>query len=879
MNKKGNVSLTMVLFALCTALVLCTAGMGGATEAQAAGGIFDGCGLYQTFQDINESWREGLITNRELVLAKVKAFYEESSGVDPTCSGEVLDYLKQEVLEDVYRLSDELSQSDKLILDSLSADLAEALERAPASSEQAQQGASVGTQTTFGRIAKALDEGTIGLKESVLLRAKLLYAPSLVPPQSGFAPKPGEAMGQGSRTNFFTDALRVKDLLNNNEKALLKSLSPNLTVILTSPAALPPYSQLTLTLAGKHNVVHYTLTGPDAVPNTKPPYASMVASYVDAAISAETKNFLAAIPEGPSGPNPGGMVQVYCLGSTNKDLMGAWGVWVPASVVPGNSQQNSGYILISSALTSGQLQPVVYHEYFHGIQAAYNAYMDAWFKEGTANWAEGVYCGSAACWKDVAAFYIGPDSIFKKPNNNLWIVDGDREYSTSALAFFLGGKYGGYKFILADFQNSPSQNDAVLNLQATLARQSGAPAFVDVYEQFLIALYNKDISSIKSYMPEVTLQMIYDDYGQTDQNTGVYLLGAEFYQLKPPDAPKNQGPFIAWLTPAGSVGSPVGILAGKGSQAPSNTTTAPPNPEPTSYLPNAKQEAVYIATDVTYTNKSDTAQRPYLATLITPYVKITDVTMTPSSPVQSGTPVNINANYTLLGTLQGQQFGVQVTTNQTYNGKSSTTGGPYSLLYGYQESAFPFTPGAAGTYNLTLQMSVPQDSWDIDQVTSTSQKLTLVATSASTPPSVNPQTSSCGVPGTAGCYSSACCPGGSFYGQCSNEYGLSFTGYVCGDPGATVTYGVTPSNFQSLTTFPQAQCGWDAGSGGTTCVRGTGQPACVNISFTGTALGDPLCDTDTMNVWVEVKNPSGQSSGQVFMYPACCTSGVCATCP
>jgi hypothetical protein len=93
--------------------------------------------MYRTFNDINDAWREGSITNRDLVLAKAKAFYEESSGVDPTCSAEVLDDLKNEVLEDVYRLSHELLQSDKLYLVSLSEDFARALERAPVSSEQA----------------------------------------------------------------------------------------------------------------------------------------------------------------------------------------------------------------------------------------------------------------------------------------------------------------------------------------------------------------------------------------------------------------------------------------------------------------------------------------------------------------------------------------------------------------------------------------------------------------------------------------------------------------------------------------------------------------------------------------------------------------------
>jgi hypothetical protein len=196
MRKKGDISLTMALALLCTALILCTAGMGGASEAPPAGGPFDGCAMYRTFNDIGAAWREGLITNRDLVLAKTKAFYEERSGVDPTCSTEALEDLKQEVLEDVYRLSHELHQSDKLHLRSLSVDLAEALDRKSVSSVQAQHGTPVDHPTTFERIARALDEGRIGLKESVFLRAELLFAPRMVPPQSKFSPRPGEKVAE-----------------------------------------------------------------------------------------------------------------------------------------------------------------------------------------------------------------------------------------------------------------------------------------------------------------------------------------------------------------------------------------------------------------------------------------------------------------------------------------------------------------------------------------------------------------------------------------------------------------------------------------------------------------------------------------------------------
>jgi hypothetical protein len=109
-----------------------------------------------------------------------------------------------------------------------------------------------GAQTTFGRIAKALDEGRIGLKESVLLRAKLFYAPRLVPEESEFAPGPGEEMGRGCGLGFFMDVHRVKDLLNDDEKALLRKLSADLDVTVRSWEGAPatsPYPHM----VGSHN--------------------------------------------------------------------------------------------------------------------------------------------------------------------------------------------------------------------------------------------------------------------------------------------------------------------------------------------------------------------------------------------------------------------------------------------------------------------------------------------------------------------------------------------------------------------------------------------------------------------------------------------------
>jgi hypothetical protein len=879
MRKRGNVSLIVVLAALCTALILCSAWMGGAKEVQPAGGAFDSCAMYRAFRDIGDAWREGRITNRDLVLAKVKAFYEENSGVDPTCSAESLEDLKQEVLEDVYRLSGELLESDKLHLRSLSVDLAEALDRKPVSSVQAQPGTSVAVgTTTFGRIAKALGQGRISLKESVLLRARLLYAPRTVLPKSEFAPRPGEKVAESSWLLLNQDVHRVKDLLNADEKALLRSLNPNLDAIVRSweraPAALPNYPQLnqtyTATKGTNYCQVHYTTNkgSADAVPNLA--YVQQVASTLNAAIAAETKNFHAAYPEG------GGLLQVYCLGSANLPNPGVDASWVgvgPASVPGAPPNAFSGYIVVNTNLNSGTLTAVIYHEYFHGIQAAYNVYNDVWLIEGSATWAEAYYGQSAACWKDVADYYTGRSSIFNLPNDVPWDASRPvRSYSYSALVYFFSDKYGGYKFVLAYLENSINQDDAVANLAAVIPAPD---TFEEQYKLFLLALYNKDISSIKRYMPNVKLQTTYDSYGQTDNNSGVYLLGAEFYKLKPPAAPVNEAPFIAWLTSTGSVGAPVGVLAWKGSQAPANTTTAPPNPPPTSYLPNAKQEAVYIATDVIYTNSSDVATRPYLATMITPYVKITNATMTPNSPVLSGTPVNINAKYNLLGTLPGQQFGVQVA---VYNGKSSATSSPYSLPSGNGQTFPPpvpsFTPSAAGTYDLTLQMSVPQDSWAIDQVTSTSPKLTLVAKSSPTPPQLVPGSASCAPTSNEPC--PACCRPDGVCQPCSNDYFIVLSGTGSGDVGSVFTFGDTLSNFSSAGNFPQLLCRvWH--QVGNACVRQAGDQSDMGFEISGTPTGD--CYTDTITAWGQITDPSSRTTGQVSLPTACCQGGLGGTCP
>jgi len=88
--------------------------------------------------------------------------------------------------------------------------------------------------TTYDRVSRAADFGEITLKEAVLLKAKLLFAPSLIPEGSKFAPKPGETLVQEDcLTGFYKDVHRVFPELNEEERKFMRSLSPDLEAIIS----------------------------------------------------------------------------------------------------------------------------------------------------------------------------------------------------------------------------------------------------------------------------------------------------------------------------------------------------------------------------------------------------------------------------------------------------------------------------------------------------------------------------------------------------------------------------------------------------------------------------------------------------------------------
>jgi hypothetical protein len=91
---------------------------------------------------------------------------------------------------------------------------------------------SMQASTTFDRIRLAADLGQISLKDAVILEARLLFAPQTIPPESPFAPRPGETrVREDCLTGFYKDVHRVLPQMSPEQRKWLASLSPDLQVI------------------------------------------------------------------------------------------------------------------------------------------------------------------------------------------------------------------------------------------------------------------------------------------------------------------------------------------------------------------------------------------------------------------------------------------------------------------------------------------------------------------------------------------------------------------------------------------------------------------------------------------------------------------------
>jgi hypothetical protein len=666
---------------------------------------------------IDEALREGRMSLKIVVLQKARILY--SPHRDLLKGEEIGDETPRlELFEDVRRVFEELTIKEKSSLRSLSPELARVIDEEESGGQLQKAPIPQRILTAFNRVAKAYDHGEISLKEAVFLKAQLLFVPQTIEAHHPFSFQTGEVPAQEEcLTGFYTDVHRVFDQLTVGEIVFLKSLSPDLKVIMTAreqersgtidpsrTSALPDYPNLDQTEEGTDCIVHYTLTGTDAVPNKA--YAELVTLYMDTAIKIMTKDFPTAYAEGYADFK--GKMHVYILLLAE----GINGAAVPVSTVSG--KKNAMYIKISNFLNIEyretwqlKLKGLCFHEYLHAIQLSYNAYADNWFLEAGAVWAS---CYYGADWTHVGEYYISTSSVFNKPNDILWSTDY-RRYSTSALAFYLSDKFGGYNFIKAWMLNTETEDDKLKTLQQTLIAKD--TVFEEEYIYFLASLYGKSIKSIKKYMPDVKIEWTHDTYGREDFGV-VHLTGANFYVFNP-EAGAKAGTFIATFT-AGATGAPKGVLVpmkGKKTGAPI-AFTPHISGSPTAYVGKfgkAIKQIALIVTDATYSTK-DTVLRDYDYTAIVPNIYIREVIA--ESPIYAGDVSYIDVHYDLTGTIPGEFFPAFVKVVEKGPGVADNVSGD-EYLYPGVDQIYPIDFQTAsyshGTYKFVFEMAVPPEAW------------------------------------------------------------------------------------------------------------------------------------------------------------------------
>ncbi len=587
----------------------------------------------------------------------------------------------------------------------------------------------------FDTLAWAQAGGKISAKDSVILRAKLLFAPEikLTGKELSVLPISRSVIREQCLTGFYKDVHKSFRDFSADERNFLCSLNEDIDVIIkqreseesgtkSTRSALPNFPQLDKQTEGNSCIVHYSLDdATDKVPDDK--YADIVKTYVDMAIKNEPKKkFRAALPEG------GDKLHVYIM-----DLDGANGVWIDVSATTGKAK--SGYIKIDSHLKTTYPAEVwelgtkgtCFHEYFHGVQSAYNWDSSLWFMEGTCRWTEMYF---VKCWFKLKDTFDSASSIFKAPS--LPIYDGSfHKYSTVTLAYYFYDNFGGVKFILKYFENTEKKDDAIEIFKDMMAEKG--KTFSDEFKKFLAAMYLKKISSLKKYMIDVE-KTEFSSYGAKGSEATLSQLGAVYYKLLPQTG-IPQAPLIYGFVP-GSTGKPEAFILNKSKVIP--VVGGADNYEFLAGFGKSVKEAAMIVTDTEYSGAEEAAKRSFDYEFLTPYINITDTQVNPTE-MEAGSSSQIDITYDLLGTHAGEQFPMQLKVVEKGPGVNDGVSGEYYIDAGYGANFMPlyFNTSAGidpGTYRFTVQFSVPSDSWVTDWGIPQSQSKSKFAVKVTAPP-------------------------------------------------------------------------------------------------------------------------------------------------
>lgn len=193
------------------------------------------------------------------------------------------------------------------------------------------------------------------------------------------------------------------------------------------------------TLTSAHFVIHYTLSGTDAV-DTGDANQNGVPDYVDAVAQAMEYSRLVQVEmldwlEPPSDENTDPNSPLYDVYIA---YLSVYGLTFPEAVKGDNEHSpdhlepfaRTSYIALHSRLSLSLLQVTAAHEYQHAIQFGYNAVADGfdarrWLMEGTATWMEDqVYDDINDNIGYLPRLFAAPDRSLADPQNHYasWIL-------------------------------------------------------------------------------------------------------------------------------------------------------------------------------------------------------------------------------------------------------------------------------------------------------------------------------------------------------------------------------------------------------------------------------------------------------------------------
>gem|GEM_PF-968372 len=273
---------------------------------------------------------------------------------------------------------------------------------------------SIAGASTFEKIDDALNRGLITREEAYIYKAYAVSAPSRLP--FGF---------ESSEREKCATPL-VLELLFNTE-----DLSPSARSIIMSTLSRPILPNHFDTL---HFRIHYTLTGPDRVPNEA--YVHKFAQYFEQVyrhLVAEL-GYLPPPSDGSAGGNS--LYDVYIKS------IGVYGYTEPEAPAPQPWNDYTSFIVVNNDYTgfytSGDnaMKVTAAHEFHHAIQFAYNVYADRWFMECCGVWSEEEnYPAINDCYQYLTAFFNNPQVSLTDASSEM------HSYSTFIWAKYLAQHY------------------------------------------------------------------------------------------------------------------------------------------------------------------------------------------------------------------------------------------------------------------------------------------------------------------------------------------------------------------------------------------------------------------------------------------------------